>query len=93
MFQKLIFMAIILIRILENHHEGILNTNYKLVFFRKIDLQDLNCTSEVILVPIKMFASKNYSHGPIFMCMAKTIMKLAFVLIFLGKTSFFEGED
>ena len=33
---------------------------------------------------MKMFASRNYFHGPIVMYMAEIIMDLAFVLISLG---------
>ena len=39
----------------------------------------------------KMFATKNYSHGPIFMHMARKILKLAFVLIFWIKLHLGEG--
>ena len=40
----------------------------------------------------KMFASKNYLHGPIFMYNAQKTLKLVPVLIFFGKkTPFFEG--
>ena len=39
----------------------------------------------------KMFASKNYSHGPIFMHNAQKTLKLAPVLIFFGKKLHFLG--